>query len=86
MRPRPGRIAVDEPPAEARLEAAGQGDDAGGMALEQRQVDVALAALVALEEAGRGELHEVPQPLVAAGEQRQVVALVADGVGCEVIA
>jgi hypothetical protein len=56
------------------------------MTLQQRHVDVALAALVPLEEAGRGELDEIAQPLVAARQERQVVALVADRVGGQVVA
>ena len=56
-----GRVVVHEPLAEARLEAAGERDDALGVALEQLEVDVGLAALVALEEAGAGELDEVAE-------------------------
>ena len=80
-----GRGVVDEPPAEARLEAAGERDDAVGVALEQRQVDVGLAAPVALEVAGRAELDEVAEALVAGGQQREVVALVADLLGLAVV-
>ena len=49
----------DQAPAEARLQAAGEDDDALGVALQQLHVDVGLAAREALEEAGRGELDQV---------------------------
>ena len=54
-----GRVVGDQPLAEARLEAAGERDDALGVALEQLEVDVGLAAPVALEEAVAGQLDEV---------------------------
>ena len=53
VRARLGGVVVHEAPAEARLQAAGERDHAGRVAREQLQVDVGLAALVALEEAGR---------------------------------
>ncbi len=73
-----GGVVVDEAAAEARLEAAGERDHALGVAFEQPHVDVGLAAPVPLEEAGRGELDEVAEALVVAGEQREVVALEPD--------
>ena len=66
---------LDDPPAEARLQAAGERDHALGVALEHLQVDVGLAAGEALEEAGRAELDEVAEAGVVGGQQRQVVAL-----------
>ena len=71
------RDAVDDPPAEARLEAARERDHALRVALEQLQVDVRLAAPVALEIARRAQLDEVAKALVAGREQGEVVALVA---------
>ena len=56
-------------------EAAGERDDAVGVAREAVEVDARLAAVEALEEAGAGELDEVAEALVGGGEQRQVVAL-----------
>ena len=76
---------VDDPPAEARLEAPGEGDDALRVAGQQLEVDVRLAALVALEVTRGAELHEVAEAGVARGEQRQVVALVLEGRGGEVV-
>ena len=69
---------LDQAPAEARLQAAGEGDHPLGVRGEQLHVDVRLAAREALEEAGRGELDEVGEAGVALGQQGQVVALVAD--------
>ena len=80
-----GRDAVDEPAAEARLQAAGERDHALGVAGEQLEVDVGLAAPVALEVAGRAELDQVAKALVARREQREVVALVAHGLGAAVV-
>ena len=85
-----GRALLDQPAAEARLQAAGERDHALGVAVEQLHVDVRLAALEALEEAGRGELDQVAKAGVVGGEQGQVVALdpalgaaVVDQVGLE---
>ena len=66
---------LDDPAAEARLQAARQRDHALRVALEQLQVDVRLAAGEPLEEAGRGQLDEVAEAGVVRGQQRQVVAL-----------
>ena len=70
-----GRAVLDEAPAEAGLEAAGERDQARRVALEHRHVDVGLAAAEALEEAGRAQLDEVAKALVRGREERQVVAL-----------
>ena len=70
-----GRALLDQAPAEARLQAAGERDHALGVAAEQFHVDVRLAALEALEEAARGQLDEVAKARVVGGEQGQVVAL-----------
>ncbi len=80
-----GRRALDQPAAEARLEAARQRDHALRVAREQVHVHVGLAAPVALQVARRAELHQVAEALVAAGEQGQVVALVADRVRLDVV-
>ena len=80
-----GRDVGDQPLAEARLEAAGEGDDAFGVALEELEVDVGLAAPVALEEAVARQLDEVAKPGIVLGEQRQVVALVLDRLGLAVV-
>ena len=68
---------LDDPAAEARLQAAGQGDHALGVAREQLHVQVRLAAREALEEPGRAEADQVAEPRVVVGHQGQVVALVA---------
>ena len=70
-----GEPALDDPARGAGGEAAGERDDALGVALEALEVDARLAAVQALEEAGAGELGEVLEALVAGGEQREVVAL-----------
>ena len=80
-----GGVAVHEPLAEARLQAAGQHDHALGVLREHLHVHVRLAALEAVEEAGRRQLHEVAEALVVAGQQREVVALVAHGLGADVV-
>ena len=72
-----GRAVLDQAPAKARLQAAGERDHALGVSVEQVHVDVCLAAPEALEEAGRAELDQVAKALVGGGEQRQVVALAA---------
>ena len=75
---RASRVALlEQALAEARLEAARERDHAFGVALEQLQVDVRLAAVEALQEAGRGELDQVLEAGAVTGEQGQVVALVA---------
>ncbi len=61
--------------AEARGQAACQRDHALREALDQAHVDRRLAALQAVEEARRGELHEVAIAGVVGRQQRQVVAL-----------
>ena len=68
---------LDDPLAEARLEAARERDHALRVALQQLHVDVCLAAAKALQIAERGELDQVPEAGAVAGQQRQVVALVA---------
>ena len=80
-----GRVVLHQAPAEARLQAAREGDHPAGVAGEQLEVDVGLAAAVALEEAGRAQLGQVAEALVAGGEQRQVVALVAHGLRSDVV-
>ena len=67
--------ALDDAAAGAGGEAAGERDDALGVAGEAVEVDARLAAVEALEEAGARELDEVAEALVGGGEQRQVVAL-----------
>ena len=69
---------LDQAAAEARLQAPGEDDHSLGVPGEQLHVDVGLAAREALEEAGRGQLDQVGEAGVALGQQRQVVALVAD--------
>ena len=69
------RAVLDEPPAESRLQAAGEGDQPGGMPLEHRHVDVGLTSAEALEEARRAQLDQVAKALVRRGEEGQVVAL-----------
>jgi len=66
---------VGDPRAQPRGQAAGERDQPAAEALDLRHVDRGLAALEALEEAGRGELDEVAVARVAGGEQRQVVVL-----------
>ena len=77
VRPRVVGAVLDEPTAEARLQAAGERDHALGMRREQLHVHVRLAAGEALEEAGGAELDQVAEPGVVRGEQGEVVALVA---------
>ena len=64
--------------AEARLEAPGERDHALRVGVEQLHVDVGLAAAEAVEVAERGELDQVLEARLVAGQERQVVALVAD--------
>ena len=78
-------VVGDEAAAEARLQTAGEDDHAGGVALEQVEVDVGLAAPVTLEVARGRQLDEVAEPLVGGGEQRQVVALVAQRFAFDVV-
>ena len=80
-----GGSLLQDPPRQARLEAAGERDQAGGVAFEQVDVDVCLAAPEALQEAGRRQLHEVAEALVRAGEEREVVALAAAVRGAVVV-
>ena len=79
-----GGALLDDPAREARLEAARQRDQALRVALQEPDVDVGLAPAESLEEAGRGELHQVAEALVGAREERQVVAL-APAVGRRVV-
>ena len=73
--PRVLRATLDDAPARARLQAAGQAEHAVGVALEQVEVDPGLALVEALEEAAARELDEVAVAGVGLGQQRQVVAL-----------
>ena len=57
--------------ADAAGEAAGEGEQSAGVCLEQLPVDARLV-VVALEEAGRGELDQVAVAGVVGGEQREV--------------
>ena len=68
-------LALQDPLAAPRREAAGEADHAFGMPLEQLQVDPRLAAVQALEEAGARQLDQVAQAGIALRQQRQVVAL-----------
>ena len=77
VRARLVRVVLHQAAAEAPLQAAGERDHALGMARQQVEVDVRLAAPVALEVARRGELDQVAEARVGAGQQREVVALVA---------
>src|SRR3954453_18222682 len=61
----------------AARRAAGQRDHAVAVGGELAHVERGLAAVEALEEAGRGELDEVPVADVVLGQQREVVALAA---------
>jgi hypothetical protein len=67
--------------AEARGQAAGQGDDPLGVARDDVEVDGRLAAVQPVEEAGARELDEVAVALVGGGQQREVVVLVAAALG-----
>ena len=66
---------LEQPLAEARGQAAGEGDHALVVALELPHVDRRLAPVQAFQEARRGELDEVAVALVGGGKQGQVVAL-----------
>ena len=66
---------VDQALAEARGQAAGEGDDAARPALDLGEVDGRLAALQALQETGGGQLDEVAVAGVVGREQREVVTL-----------
>jgi hypothetical protein len=66
---------VDQALAEARGQAAGEGDDALPARGELGHVQVRLAAVQALEEAVRGELDQVAVADVRGRQQREVVAL-----------
>jgi hypothetical protein len=72
---RRGRVVVDEALAEPRGQAAGERDDALAVGRELGHVERRLAAVQAVEEAGRGELDQVAVADVVLGQQRQVVAL-----------
>jgi hypothetical protein len=75
VRARVRRPLLDQPPAEAGLEAPRERDHPLGVPGEELHVDVRLAALEALEVAGRGQLDEVAKALVGGRQQREVVAL-----------
>ena len=75
VRARLGGLALQDPLARTRRQAAGEADHAVGVAGEQLEVDARLAAVQPFEEPGAGQLDEVAQPLVVLREQRQVVAL-----------
>jgi hypothetical protein len=75
VRPRVGGSILDQAPAEARLQATAEGDDARRVAIEQLHVHARLAPGETLEKGRRRELHEVAEPLVACGKQGEVVAL-----------
>ena len=70
---------LDQPAAEARLQASGERDHALRMGGEQLQVDVRLAAREALEEAGGAQLHQVAETRLVGGEEGEMVALVPRG-------
>ena len=82
------RLAVaflDEALAEPGLQAARERHHAFGVALQEPQVDIGVAAVEALQEAGRGQRDQVLEAGPVAGEQRQVVALVLHAVACAVV-
>ena len=66
---------LDDPPVDPRLQAAGERDHPLGVGGQALHVDGGLAAVQALEEAGRGQLDEVAVARVVGRQQRQVVAL-----------
>ena len=66
---------VAEQPAEARGQAARERDHALAVLCQLGHVDAGLAALVALQEAARGQLDQVAVAGLVGGEQREVVAL-----------
>src|SRR3954451_20293566 len=70
-----GGLVVDDSPAHSGLQAAGEGDHALRMAVEELGVDRGLAAVEALEETGRRQLDQIAKALVGARQKRQVVAL-----------
>ncbi len=59
---RVGRAILEQPPAEAGGEAAGEGDHAFAVRGEQAEVDRRLAPVQPVEEAGGGQLDEVAVP------------------------
>ena len=75
VRARLVRPLLEQVLAEARLQAAGERDHALGVRRHLLEVDRRLAALIALEEAGRGQLDEVPVAGRRRGQQRQVEAV-----------
>ena len=70
-----GRSTFEQVLAEPRLKAPGEGDHAFGVRARSAHVDRRLAALVALEEARRGELDEVPVAGRGRRQQRQMEPL-----------
>ena len=75
MRARVLLALLEQALAEAGGQAARERDHALCVALHQAQVHVRLAALQALQKAGRGQLYEIAIALVVTGQQGQVVAL-----------
>ena len=76
---------VDEVLAEARLQATGERDHALAVLGELGHVHRRLAALVALQEARRGELDQVAVAGGVGGQQREVEALQAPRAAARVI-
>ena len=75
VRARLVELALHDPLARARGQAAREADDALGVLREQLEVHARLAAVQALEEALARERREVLEALVGRRQQRQVVAL-----------
>ena len=75
VRPRLVVATVDQALAEARRQAAREGDDALAACGELGHVEVRFAAVEPLEKALRGELDEVAVADVGARQQREMVAL-----------
>jgi len=68
-------LAVHDPAAGARRQAAAEADHARGVAGQQLEVHPRLAAMEPLQEAGARQRHEVAEALVVRRQERQVVAL-----------
>src|SRR6185369_9300192 len=66
-----GRVPVLERFADAPGETAGEGDQTGGVALQELPVDPRLV-VVALEEACGGELDQIRVALIRLRQKRQV--------------
>ena len=69
------RFVLQQALAEARGQTARQRDHTARVLLDLGEVDGRLSPLQALQEAGRGELDQVPVTLVVGRQQGQVVAL-----------